>query len=168
MVLRIRILFSAPLISTVGSQLEGTLTEITLNFESIYNFIKLCLFFFVMNIIKICRRTELNPQTLVEIIEDESTTWGVTEPIEAPIKRYTAKLVALCIQHYRERYIFDLAGKKSYSISIPGKTIAIDVHHPVGETRHVDHVSQWAYLDELPDFTVILRQFENCGYRLIG
>ena len=115
-----------------------------------------------MNIVKVGSRTPLEPATLVEVLEDESTTWGVYESIDKK------RLVALSLPHYDQRFLFNLAAESAWKVNVEDKTVRLDKHRRVGATRHTDQIIQEAYLDGgVPTIIELLNQFREVGYRLI-
>jgi len=121
----------------------------------------------MMEIVKIGDRSEIIPKSLVEVVEDESESWGVTGPVSSTEEVYKALFVVSSISHYDERMIYDLKGQKSYRVSVESKEIRLDASHPVGATRHSDHIFQYAYLSEVVSFHDIKEQFEKAGYKFV-
>lgn len=125
-----------------------------------------------MDIIKVSHRTDLSPQTLVQVLEDRNATWAVTEPVARREHAYNARLIASSI-HYPDdsrrdqRYIHDLEGNLAFKVDIHNKTISADHSHPAGRIRHVDHIEEWAYITDVIPIAEVLRQFLDCGYKLI-
>ena len=121
-----------------------------------------------MKIIKVTHRNELDPQTLVEVLEDQVNTWGITEPSENGEE--LGKLLIASSVYYPnqperdQRHIYDLEGGRAFLVNVYGKRISLEQHHPVGEIRHVDHIEEWGRVESMPTFQDIAGQFEKAGY----
>src|SRR3989338_5898738 len=103
-----------------------------------------------MDIVKITHRTDFNPQTLVEVLEDTNTTWGITEPVDRREDVWRARLIASSIHYLNDsardqKYLYDLSSNLTYKVDIHNKIIIVDHKHTPGQTRHVDHIEEWAH-----------------------